>query len=129
MPEPPKGQLGPVARLKRAFETDPVDPEAIRAERLIRAQFGTSEAPAEILKSVHCRKRACKVELRWLADKPFGYMGAGMLISANVNPDMAVEASGVPDKNGVLRYDLYVARDGYQPSDYEPVPAPAPATK
>ena len=55
-----------------------------------------------------------------------GYMGAGMLISANVNPDMAVEATGVPDKDGVLRYDLYVARDGYQPSDYEPVPAPAP---
>jgi hypothetical protein len=124
VPEAPSEPLGPVARLKHAFEVDPVDPQAIAAERELRALFGGPVVPVEMLERVRCRKRACKLELVWLPDEPFAYHGLGVQISTTINPDMAVEPRKT-DAKGVLHYDVYVARDGYEPGDFEPVPEPA----
>jgi hypothetical protein len=124
MPEPPSEPMGPVARLKHAFETDPVDPQAIAAERELRALVGGPEVPVEMLERVMCRKRACKLQLIWLPDKPLAFMGLGMKVSTEINPEIAVDPHE-PDEKGVRRYDLYVPRDGYGADDLDPVPEPA----
>jgi hypothetical protein len=124
MPGPPSEPMGPVAGLKHAFETDPVDPQAIAAERELRALVGGPEVPVEMLERVICRKRVCKLELVWLPDKPLAYMGLGMKVSTEISPDIAVDPHA-PDAKGVRRYDLYVPRDGYGPDNFEPAAEPA----
>ncbi|HMI92274.1 MAG TPA: hypothetical protein VK509_12950, partial [Polyangiales bacterium] len=52
LPEAPTVPLGPIARLKHAFEVDPVDPQAITAERELRALFGGPVVPVEMLERV-----------------------------------------------------------------------------
>jgi len=129
VPEAPDKPMGPVARLKHAFEVDPVDPEAIAAERELRALFGGPVVPVEMLERVRCRKRACKLDLIWLPDEPFAFHGLGVQVSTMLNEDIAVEP-GKTDAKGVLHYDLYMARKGYKPEDFDPVPeAPVPAAR
>jgi hypothetical protein len=123
-PEPPSAPMGQVAALKGAFERDPVDPQAIEAERKLRALFGTAEVPLEMLERVRCRKRACKLELIWLPDEPFAFMGAGMQIATKIHPEIAIEPRK-PDAKGVLRYDLYVPREGYTGDNLGAAPEPA----
>ena len=115
---PPTAPVGPIEKLKSAYESDPVDPQARDAEHELRALFGLQETPIGMLQDIRCRKRACKIELRWLPDKPFAYMGAGMLIATKINPEIAVEPSGPSDPNGPIRYDMYVSRDGYESEKY-----------
>ena len=67
-----------------------------------------------MLQDVRCRKRACKIELRWLPDKPYAYMGSGMMMAMRVNPEIAIEPVDAPDKTRPVRYNMYVARDGFE---------------
>lgn len=122
---PPATQLGPVARLKYAFDHDPVDSGAGAYEERIAAVFGEghNKAPIAMLLKTTCHLRACKVELRWTPDQPYGFVAAGTLLGTNVNHDIAADPVGPqPDAQGARRIDIYIARDGYEPEDFDEVP-------
>jgi len=119
--------LGSLARLKHAFETDPVDPQAPATEKEIGELFGSGENPRDTLLGVHCKQRACRMELRWSPQRPYSFMVAGTALKDKISEDMAVEPIGVPDGTGARRMYVYISRTGYLPDDFDPVPeAPAP---
>ena len=120
-------QVGSLERLKHAFEADPIDPQARAAEGEIGALFGSGENTRDTLLGVRCKQRACQLELRWSPARPYSFMAAGMELKDKISEDMAVEPIGVPDNTGARRMYVYVARSGYLPEDFDPVPAaPAP---
>jgi hypothetical protein len=119
--------LGSLARLKHAFETDAVDPQATAAEREISELFGSGENPRDTMLGVQCKRRACRIELRWSPQKPYSFMVAGTALKDRISEDMAVEPIGVADDTGARRMYVYISRTGYLPDDFDPVPeAPAP---
>jgi hypothetical protein len=114
--------LASLPRLKHAFEHDPVDAQAGEAEREIGALFASDENPRDTLLRVQCKQRVCQLEVRWTPERPYSFMAAGMALKKEISADMSVEPIGVPDDTGARRMHVYVARTGYAPEDFDPVP-------
>jgi hypothetical protein len=115
-------QLGSLARLKHAFEHDPVDARAREAEREISNLFHNDVNARDTLLAVRCKQRACQLELRWSPTRPYSFMAAGMALKDTINEDMSVEPIGEPDASGTRRMHVYISRTGYLPDDFDPVP-------
>jgi hypothetical protein len=103
-------RMGPVDKLKAAYESDPRDPDAGATEALIRKQLEQPEIPVGMLRRVSCVKTVCKLELRWTSDDRQAYMIAMMSLVNHVSQELAAEPVGQDDGQLTLPIDVYVSR-------------------
>lgn len=117
VPIPPPEATGPIAELKRAFETEPRDSAAQEPGSRIASEFKKSDVPAGLLKSVLCRKSVCKVETLWTPERAVGFMGTFMRLSPEFGPNLAIDPHGPFDPQQELPIDVYLPRlgSGIQP--------------
>jgi hypothetical protein len=105
----PSGGL--FTELKAKYENSARDAEAPEAEALIRDQFGKNEVPAEMLRTVSCHAKACKVELLWSPDRVLAFMRISMTWARVYSIDMGV-TPGEKNADGFTPLELYLSRGG-----------------
>jgi hypothetical protein len=118
-PVPPPKASGPIAELKYAFETEPRDSAAQLPESRIESEFRKSDIPPGMLKSVLCRKSVCKVAVLWAPETGIAFMSAFTRLSADFEPDIALDPHGTAAAGQKLQVDVYLPRlgSGAKPSE------------
>jgi hypothetical protein len=111
-PIPAPKPSGPIAELKQAFEKEPRDSAAQAPESRIESEFRKSDIAPGLLKSVLCRKSVCKVEVVWTPDRAGAFMAAFTRLSAEFEPDIALDPHGPADAQEQLPVDVYLPRKG-----------------
>jgi hypothetical protein len=111
-PLPPPEPSGPIAELKKAFEKEPRDSAARLPEARIESEFIRSDITPGLLKSVLCRKSVCKVEVLWTPERAIAFMSAFTRLSADFEPDIALDPHGPADARQELQVDVYLPRSG-----------------
>jgi hypothetical protein len=111
-PVPAPQASGPIAELKQAFEKEPRDSAAQLPESRIQNEFKKSDIAPGMLKSVLCRKSVCKVEVLWTPERAGSFMAAFTRLSAEFEPDLALDPHGTPVAQQELQVDVYLPRLG-----------------
>jgi hypothetical protein len=109
---PPPQASGPIAELKQAFEKEPRDSAAQLPESRIESEFKKSDIAPGLLKSVLCRKSVCRVEVLWAPERAIAFMSAFTRLSADFEPDIALDPHGPADARQQLQVDVYLPRPG-----------------
>lgn len=103
-------QMGPVERLKAAYESDARDRDAGETEQRIRKQLTQDEIPATLVRRVSCVKTVCKIELNWRQGDGHAYMIALMNLVSQVSQELAAEPLGNDEGQAMYPIDVYVSR-------------------
>jgi hypothetical protein len=111
-PLPPPRRSGPIAELKQAFETEPRDSAAQLTESRIQNEFIKSDIAPGMLKYVLCRESVCKVEVLWTPERAVSFMSAFTRLSADFEPDIALDPHAPADAPQQLQVDVYLPRLG-----------------
>ena len=111
-PVPPPKASGPIAELKHEFETEPRDSAAQLPESRIESEFRKSDIPPGMLKSVLCRKSVCKVTVLWTPESAIAFMSAFTRLSADFEPNIALDPRRTSDAGQTLQVDVYLPRLG-----------------
>ncbi|MDH5673296.1 MAG: hypothetical protein OEZ06_14175 [Myxococcales bacterium] len=102
--------------LRRALESEPRDTLwADGAEVEAKRVLSDEELPEDLVQSVHCRKRVCKLELRWSREGSSGYRRFSALVAEHWGPHLGIEY--LPESRAERRINLYILRDGYTIGD------------
>jgi hypothetical protein len=109
---PPPEASGPIAELKQAFEKEPRDSAARLPESRIESEFIRSDITPGLLKSVLCRKSVCKVEVLWTPERASAFMYAFTRLSADFEPNIALDPQGRAEGQQELQVDVYLPRSG-----------------
>jgi hypothetical protein len=107
---PPPKASGPIAELKQAFEKEPRDSAAQVVESHIESEFRKSDIAPGLLKSVLCRQSVCKVEVMWATERAVGFISAFTRLSADFEPNIAMDPHGPADARQQLQIDVYLPR-------------------
>jgi hypothetical protein len=110
MPAPERS--GPVAELTRAFAEEPRDSAAQSLESRIESEFRKSDVAPGLLKSVLCRESVCRVEVRWTPERAVAFMSAFTRLSADFEPEIAIDPRGAATAGEELQVDVYLPRRG-----------------
>jgi hypothetical protein len=111
-PIPAPQASGPIAELKQAFEKEPRDSAAQVPESRIQSEFKKSDIAPGLLKSVLCRKSVCKVETLWTPERATAFMAAFTRLSAEFEPNIALDPHNKPVAQQELQVDVYLPRLG-----------------
>jgi hypothetical protein len=111
-PLPPPQRSGPIAELKHAFETEPRDSAAQVTESRIQNEFIKGDIAPGMLRSVLCRESVCKVEVLWTPQRAESFMAAFTRLSADFQPDIALDPHQAADAPQELQVDVYLPRLG-----------------
>lgn len=133
-PPPPKPTTyrpvssGPVAQLKQTFESEPRESNASVAEAKIQAAFRLPHVPAELFRSVLCRKTVCRVIVNWKAERATGEMVALMNLLREFGSQVGYEPIGEMTPGGEQELHVYMTRSpGLPPGALTPAAARGPA--
>jgi hypothetical protein len=83
--------------LRDVFESGPRDAEASQIEARVHTLLREAGVPASAVRSVACRERACRLELRWSAEHDAAYRVAMAALSGDNAKRLATEAHA-PDE-------------------------------
>jgi len=118
-PPPPEPELptdmfaqdvGPVAELKRDYESEPRDSAASEAEGTVRAAFAHADGAPDLFRSVLCRQTVCKIELRWAPDRMGAYVAGMTRASVDFAPELGVSPAGPTNSDQTRPLVVYLRR-------------------
>lgn len=116
-PEPPSAS-GPLEELRHAYETQPRDALwASEAEGKLRAQFGTTEVPAEMLRSASCRRAVCKLQVQWTVERTPAFMALTRHLGEEFGPEVAIAPHEPREGEAMREVDLFFIRKGFTLAD------------
>lgn len=101
---------GPVAELRRQYESEPRESSAHVLESTIRNAFNPPDGPPGLLGSVLCRRTVCKLEVRMSAERLGDYIAAITRVSADFEREVAAEPREPGPTAGVRTVDVYLKR-------------------
>jgi hypothetical protein len=138
-------EQGPVAELKKAYESEPRDSAASEIESKIREAFDHPDGSPDLFKSVLCRESVCKLELRWATGRLGAYVAGITRAMVHAKAPLGVSPTGLDSGDSTKIIEVYVTRKppnepspaaallgaqsapGTEPQPALPAPVPTPA--
>jgi len=107
-----------VDAFKRAYENDSADADASTVERQVLDILREVQVPDEIVQSVNCHRRVCRLRMLWSQTEPMKMMAVHMGLGTRFSPLIQTEPLGEVE-DGEATVDVYVLRPGVQVEDVQ----------
>lgn len=105
-----KGDQGPVAEYRSAYESENRNFESAEIEAMLRKSFAETDTTGELIKSISCRATVCKLEMRWSMARMRAYVGGMSRSQKGFKLPFALSPVSPADGKGIRLVEVYMKR-------------------